>query len=387
VAPPNPKPTGGTSRARTDTDVAGAAEEKLGEYRRKRNFASTPEPAGGPDAGEQAAAPSARFVVQEHHATALHWDLRLERDGVLPSWAVPKGIPPDPRVDHLAVQTEDHPLEYLEFHGEIPEGGYGAGTMKVWDTGTYETEKWSDREVMVVFHGERVEGRYVLFRTRGKDWMIHRMDPPADPTRELIPASVEPMLASSATELPGGGRDGDADMWAYEVLWQGQRAVIPVDGGRLSSDLTARFPELRALGLSMGSLTAVLDGVIVTFGADGRPDRQRLERRVGATSDATARRLAKSTPAVFVIFDVVWMEGHSVTGLPWDDRRQLLEDMQLAGPSWQVPAAHRGAGAALLAAVTEQGLAGVVAKRRSSVYSPGTTSEDWLAVRAPSRPS
>src|SRR5262249_13774217 len=118
----------------------------LDEYEAKRDFAATPEPRGRRP--RAAKVEQTRFVVQEHHARALHWDLRLERDGVLASWAVPKGIPEDPKRNHLAVHTEDHPLEYLTFRGEIPKGEYGGGSMVVWDTGTYETEKWSDREVM-----------------------------------------------------------------------------------------------------------------------------------------------------------------------------------------------------------------------------------------------
>src|SRR6476620_3715635 len=157
--------------------------DRLDSYRDKRDFGQTAEPRGASEAGSEAA-PQPRFVVQEHHARALHWDLRLEHDGVLASWAVPKGIPPDPARNHLAVRTEDHPLEYLEFHGEIPAGEYGAGTMRIWDRGTYELHKFRDEEVMVTLHGERVQGRYVLFRTKGKDWMIHRMDPPEDPDRE-----------------------------------------------------------------------------------------------------------------------------------------------------------------------------------------------------------
>src|SRR5204862_6830888 len=151
----------------------------LDSYRHKRDFSATPEPSGEPAA--DAALRTSRFVVQEHHARSLHWDLRLERDGTLASWAVPKGIPPDPRKNHLAVRTEDHPLEYLEFHGAIPRGQYGAGTMTIWDHGTYEAEKWRDGEVIATFQGERMRGRYALIRTgarEGKDnWLIHRLDP------------------------------------------------------------------------------------------------------------------------------------------------------------------------------------------------------------------
>src|SRR4029079_12115715 len=140
--------------------------DRLERYRAKRDAAGTTEP-GGAEASGETGAGAARFVVQEHHARRLHWDLRLERGGVLVSWAVPRGIPPDPARNHLAVHTEDHPLEYLDFAGDIPKGQYGAGTMKIFDRGTYETHKFRKDEVMVTFHGERVRGKYVLFRTRG----------------------------------------------------------------------------------------------------------------------------------------------------------------------------------------------------------------------------
>src|SRR3954469_9888415 len=154
--------------------------DRLGPDRGQTDFDPTPEPAPAEAAGEE----GRRYVVQEHHARSMHWDLRLEHEGALASWAVPKGIPPDPGRNNLAVHTEDHPLEYLDFHGDIPEGSYGAGSMKVWDAGTYETHEWKDNKVVVTLHGSRVDGRYALFQTRGNQWMIHRMDPPADPTRE-----------------------------------------------------------------------------------------------------------------------------------------------------------------------------------------------------------
>src|SRR5438045_3595317 len=189
--------------------------KKLAEYEAKRDFKKTPEPSarvksprnprlrrdfvGAPP---KKPARALRFVVQEHHARRLHWDLRLEKEGVGVSWAVPKGIPPDPKKNHLAVHVEDHPLEYFKFAGEIPKGEYGGGTVTIWDAGTYETVKWSDREVMVEFHGGRLKGRYVLFQTRGNDWMIHRMDPPEDPDRKPIPQRIDPMMASVSPRLP-----------------------------------------------------------------------------------------------------------------------------------------------------------------------------------------
>src|SRR5438094_6528078 len=185
--------------------------KKLAEYEAKRDFKKTPEPGARVP---KKAARALRFVVQEHHARRLHWDFRLERDGVGVSWAVPKGIPPDPKVNHLAVPTEDHPLSYFEFEGEIPKGEYGGGKVIIWDKGTYEPVKWSDREVMVDLHGERVQGRYVLFKTGDRQWMIHRMDPPQDPTREPMPEHVEPMKATPCDELPK-----DDENWGYEIKW------------------------------------------------------------------------------------------------------------------------------------------------------------------------
>src|SRR4051794_22643498 len=190
--------------------------DRLDRYRSKRDFPATPEPGGVAAADEEALN---RFVVHEHHARRLHWDLRLERDGVLVSWAVPKGIPPDPKTNHLAVHVEDHPLSYIDFRGEIPEGNYGAGKVLIYDEGTYDEEKFRDDEVMVVFHGKRVRGRYVLFRTKGKNWMTHRMAPPEDTDREPMPKDVVPMLAR-LSRLPT-----DEENWGFEIKWDGIRAV------------------------------------------------------------------------------------------------------------------------------------------------------------------
>jgi bifunctional non-homologous end joining protein LigD len=359
--------------------------EKLRSYRSKRDFATTREPSGRGEERDNGAG-EARFVIQEHHATRLHWDLRLERDGVLASWAVPNGIPPDPADNRLAVHTEDHPLEYLDFEGDIPRGEYGAGTMRIWDRGTFQTHKWEDKKVEVTFHGERLTGRYGLFpigtgAAQGKDWMIHRMDPPTDPEREPMPERITPMLAG-AGDLPP--RAGD---WSFEVKWDGIRSIAYVQPGRLRlesrnlRDITEGYPEVRGLLRDIGMREAVLDGELVAFDENGRPSFERLQRRMHVTSSSAVRRLSSSIPLVYAIFDLLYLDGHNLMGLPYAERRRRLEELELGGPGWRVPSAHPGQGKRLLEATEAQGLEGIVAKRLDSRYEPGRRTGAWLKVK------
>lgn len=358
------------------------ARAELGTYRRKRDAARTPEPV--PAAA--AALPKGNddtFVIQEHHATALHWDFRLERGGVLVSWAVPKGLPTDPDTNHLAVHTEDHPMEYASFAGEIPAGEYGGGSVSIWDRGTYECEKWSDREVKVVLHGDRVSGRYVLFKTGGRDrdWMMHRMDPPAA-GYEAMPQLIRPMLAVSRDELPR-----DDEKYCYEFKWDGVRAIVYVDGGRprvLSRndrDVTASYPELRAMAETLGSRRVVLDGEIVAMDANGRPSFEALQSRMHVTNAAQVRRLVTQTPATFLAFDILYVDGKLLMDQPYEQRRKTLESLELAGPSWQTTPVFVGGGQAVLTASKQQGLEGIVAKRLDSRYYPGKRSDCWLKLK------
>ena len=362
--------------------------DKLRSYRAKRDFQATPEPASAappaPGArGGQEGLP--RFVIQEHHATRLHWDLRLERDGVLASWAIPNGLPTEPKDNRLAVRTEDHPIEYLDFHGEIPRGSYGAGTMTIWDRGTYEVLKWEPRKVEVRFHGERAQGRYALFpldrSDDPKDWMIHRMDPPADPAAEPMPEVLAPMLARLG---PLPRRDDD---WAFEVKWDGVRAIAHSEPGRLRffsrnlNEITDRYPELSRLNRALSHHRAILDGEIVAFDADGRPDFGTLQQRMHLGSEARVRRLARDAPVTYVIFDLLWLDGHSLLRAPYSERRERLAELELTGERWQTPDHVVGRGADLLAASAEQGLEGVVAKRLDSPYEPGRRSPCWVKVK------
>jgi bifunctional non-homologous end joining protein LigD len=361
---------------------------ELNTYLSRRDAARTPEPVPAP--GSEPAVPlsqqpgaSPSFVVQEHHATALHWDFRLERDGVLVSWALPKGLPTDPEHNHLAIHTEDHPLEYATFAGDIPSGEYGGGNVTVWDHGSYECAAWTDRKVEVVLHGERVSGRYVLFPTgrRDRDWMIHRKDP-APPGVVPMPDLIRPMLATATTELPR-----DDDRYGFEFKWDGVRAVVYVDGGRPRAlsrndrDVTSSYPELRAMAEALGSTRVVLDGEIVAMDAGGRPSFSALQSRMHVTGPAQVKRAAQLTPVTFLAFDLLYLDGRSLLDLPYESRREALDGLGLAGPSWQTPPWFIGGGAAVLDASRQQGLEGIVAKRLDSRYVPGRRADTWRKLK------
>jgi len=358
-----------------------AAKSKLAEYDTKRDFKRTPEPRGAQAKPRKTHQP--RFVVHEHHARRLHWDLRLEYDGALMSWAVPNGIPQDPEHNRKAIHVEDHPLSYIDFEGEIPPGSYGAGQVLIWDQGLYEAEKLEEGKLVVVFHGTRLRGRYSLFQTRGKDWMIHRMDPP-EHEREEMPEHLTPMLAKAAP-LPTG-----EEHWAYEIKWDGIRALLYWKPGRMAietrnlNEVSARYPELRALGETLGSREVILDGEIVAF-EDGQPSFAALQKRMHLSSHHAIRKLADSDPVSYVIFDLLYLDGQSTTGLPYRERRALLEGLELSGPHWQVPDYHVGQGRELLAAASARELEGVLAKRLDSPYRPGERTGEWLKIKTHNR--
>lgn len=333
-------------------------------------------PAHDQPAAEERPARAGVFVVQEHHARRLHWDFRLERDGVLVSWAVPKGVPDDPTINHFAVHTEDHPLAYAWFSGEIPHGEYGAGTVTIWDRGTYDTVKWTGNEVKVVLHGRRLTGGYTVFRTRDDDWMMHR-------ERLGLPGVLPPMFARSDTELPPD--DGN---WALEMKWDGVRALAYCDGSRVrlisrtGQDVTLTYPELRGLGSALGRRQALLDGEVVALGDSGWPDFEALQPRMHVSSADAARRLAAEFPVTYLAFDLLHLDGRPLLDAPYAGRRALLDGLGLNGPHWQTPPSFTGEPRAGVQAVSVQhGLEGVVAKRLDSRYEPGKRSGSWRKVK------
>ena len=357
--------------------------DKLAPYRGKRSAARTPEPV--PTEGPLPHGDDDTFVIQEHHARALHWDFRLERAGVLVSWALPKGLPDSPKRNHLAVHTEDHPLEYATFAGDIPKGEYGGGKVEIWDRGTYECEEWTDDEVKIVLHGERSSGRFALIHTDGKNWLIHRMkdtEPAATaPVAEKMPALVRPMLAT-LSHLP----DND-DAYAFETKFDGVRAIAYVHKGQLrlltrnDADVTASYPELEGLATALGKVDAILDGEIVALDRTGRVSFEALQPRMHLRDTRQVHKLAEQSPVSYRIFDLLHLDGHATTALPYTQRRELLQSLDLNGPQWTTPPYQRGGGAQALARAVKEQTEGIVAKRLDSVYLPGKRSPAWLKVK------
>lgn len=391
----------------------------LAGYLSMRKSGATPEPMpasawGNPSTG----API--FTIQEHHARRLHFDLRLERDGVLKSWAVPKGVPESSGTNHLAVQTEDHPMEYATFEGTIPKGEYGAGSMTIWDTGTYDTEKWRDDEIIIDLDGQpggplggRV--RLVLIRTGGQgeksSWLLHRMKDQSPHVERVegarqhrleTPGREQPGLETSSPssdvrrpveERPMLATPGTLGMlagehWALEWKWDGIRVIARVEAGgmRLRSrngvDITARYPEFASLP-SVVRGDALLDGEIVALDADGRPDFGRLQQRMNLTRPREIERVAASVPARLLLFDVLEVAGTAVVDESYRERRARLAGLvrMKRGVPVEVPAPATGDAEEALEESRRLGLEGLVAKRPDSRYRPGARTADWLKLK------
>lgn len=381
------------------------AEGPLRAYIAKRTAGRTPEPVPDVPHAEAAGDGLPRFVIQEHHASRLHWDLRLERDGVLVSWAVPRGVPPTTGRNSLAVMTEDHPMQYLDFAGEIPRGQYGAGTMTVWDTGTYDLEKWRDDEVIATLTG-RPNGplgrvRLALIRTEGagekSQWLLHRMKTDADgrPQGEgpvVVPAAppaadLRPMLATSST---AGLARASAERWGQEwaeMKWDGIRGIGIWDGERLrlrsrnGNDFTATYPELTSVDLGLGAAPAVIDGEIVALDARGRPSFPLLQKRMNLAQAREIAHEAARTPVQLYLFDVLEADGRDVTGLPLAERRELLERLAADAATVVVMPPVFDDVEAALAASGRFGLEGIVVKDAGSPYRRGERSDRWLKVK------
>ncbi|MBT2538326.1 ATP-dependent DNA ligase [Arthrobacter sp. ISL-69] len=421
--------SGNTKAGGGGTADGGHADPRLEKYRAMRDPEGTPEPFS---ADRHRADPNAgtireRFVIQEHHASRLHFDFRLERDGVLVSWALPKGVPASGAQNHLAVQTEDHPMDYLDFEGTIPKGQYGAGTVTVWDHGYYECDKWiAGKEVIATLTGADGGGlggtkRFALIRTsRDSDapqgteqsqWLIHLMDRKGHgaPAKQAAPAKKEqdgtqqasaaprpaaqtaapsaapdfsPMLAGAGTTADLRGLD-----WQFELKWDGIRAIIIADEDRIrlisrnGNDVSASYPELTDRRCwPEQSFTA--DGEIVAVGPSGRPDFGLLQTRMKLTRAADVAKARAATPVRLMVFDLLSDGGEDLRRMPLRKRRARLDELGWpAGCPVHLSEVLDHEVEDLLASARELGLEGIMAKRIDGRYVSGERSKSWLKLK------
>jgi bifunctional non-homologous end joining protein LigD len=346
---------------------------RLREYERKRDARKTPEPFGG--RRRKGKAPI--FVVQRHHARRLHYDFRLERDGVLASWAVPKGVPLEPGQRNLAVHVEDHPLDYAGFEGEIPAGEYGAGTVEIWDHGTYELlEEKKDGGLTVRLAGERLRGTWSLVPAKlsgdPKNWLLLRKRDEAAPAPRGGGPDYEPMLATLESEVPSGRG------WLFEVKWDGYRAIARVQGGqaqltsRRGNDLTSRFSSVaKEVEKAARSPDCVFDGEVVALDEEGRSSFSVMQQGSG--------------PLVYYAFDVLEVDAEPLLDLPLSERRKRLESLLDRRNRTVRLSETFEDGEALYEAAKQQRLEGIIAKKADSPYRPGKRTRDWLKIKTHGR--
>lgn len=403
------------------------------EYKKKRKFDRTPEPAGK----EAARARGNSFVVQMHDATRLHWDLRLEIDGVLKSWAVPKGPSLNPADKRLAVMTEDHPLEYGGFEGVIPDGQYGAGPVMVWDNGTYKPlhdepagTQVANGEIKFALRGKKLRGSFVLVKiksrrddrgkSKGTEWLlIKHKDDAVDPQWDVeqhnrsvltartieeilegMPASSE-MLELDPAKLPGARKAPMPEklepmlahladkpfsdpQWLFEIKWDGVRALSWIRKGKLEMrarsgrTITAQYPELAELAEHVDAQDALLDGEIVVLEPSGRSSFERLQQRMNVAKP-TARQVAEN-PVLLYVFDLLYLDGYDLRDAPLLQRKRLLQQRLSPYGPFRYADHMPEKGRELYELASQQGLEGMVAKHAQSTY-VGKRSNAWLKIK------
>ena len=344
--------------------------EQLENYSRKRSFDKTPEPPPAGSIGKGSA-----FVVHRHHASRLHYDLRLEQNGVLKSWAVPKGLPPRPGILRLAVNVEDHPLEYVNFEGAIPKGEYGGGMMWKFAQGRYQITKQKKEGFYFRLQSRELNAEYRAHHTKENQWLLERVD---NPQTDWLRDPIEPMLARPADKPPA------SEDYLCEVKWDGIRALISLDEGEIRihgrnrMDLTKQFPELRIPAFRATS--GLFDGEIVCLEADGKPNFRDVIQRMQQKTEGGIERAKVKHPAVCYVFDCLYLDGRPIVNEPLTRRREWLQDAIRKGSTYRVSEVVED-GAAFFDAVKQMGLEGIMAKQRGSAYLPGKRSDSWLKIK------
>jgi bifunctional non-homologous end joining protein LigD len=377
------------------TTSSKTATSRTKDYAAKRRFDETPEPQpevdGDVDPGK--AKPGETFLIHQHHATRLHYDLRLEMMNgnvpVLVSWAVPKNLPHVKGKAHLAVHVEDHPFEYGGFSGTIPKGNYGAGEVRIFDKGTYEVLEQEPGKLTFRLHGERLQGVWHLFRTtpskkRGKgfddekNWLV-RIREWEGPERDELPP-IAPMMATLVKDA------FDDDRWIFEPKWDGVRALAFCNQqettlfSRNANDITDTYPELGKLHDRLVCIDAVVDGEIVAM-KDGKPSFEKLQSRINLHNPRDVEKAAQAIPVSMIAFDLLYLDGRSLLGEPVERRKELLAELVVENEQITVSPVVPGAGTDLFETAKEMKLEGIVGKKLGSPYRPGKRSRDWVKVK------
>jgi bifunctional non-homologous end joining protein LigD len=420
--------------------------DQLLRYRQKRDFSKTAEPRGGAHAAE---ANDLTFVIQQHAATRMHWDFRLEIDGVLASWAVPRGPSLNPKDKRMAAHVEDHPMEYGAFEGVIAKGNYGAGQVIVWDHGTYSPDEggelsWGDRDeadarmrdglaagkLSFTLRGQKLHGSWTLVRMARdpKSWLLIKHRDEHASTRDVLEEDRSVLSGLTIADLKEGRMppvNGDARPhpdareaqfpdarslrpmlatpiarpfsrpgWIFEPKLDGVRALAfisrPSAGtaarvelrSRRGTPMHAQYPEVVDAMATQPVESAVFDGEIVAFNADGAPDFQELQARINLSNPAEVERAAVVTPVYYYVFDLLYLNGHDLTRLPLTERKALLRRTLQTGTHALLVEFERDDGEAMYEAAARLGLEGMVAKRGTSIYEPGIRSAAWLKVKS-----
>lgn len=345
---------------------------QLETYKQKRDFGKTPEPAGTLLPGG-----NNNFVVHRHHASHLHYDLRLEQDGVLKSWAVPKGLPPRPGVKRLAVQTEDHPLEYLNFDGKIPKGQYGAGEMWIYALGKYQVTKEKKDGFYFRLNSREMTGEYRMHKTKEREYLLERVD---EPQLDYIHQFVEPMLSENREKPP---EDND---YVFELKWDGIRALVSYEEGKVAihtrnrNNVTPKFPELLDGEKAFRATNALFDAEIVSLDGAGKPVFKKVINRLMSSGDGNIAKLSKTAPCFCYIFDCLYLDGRSLINEPLVKRKEWLKDAVRSDTPYRVSEFVED-GASLFEAAQSHGLEGIMAKKRDSKYTPGKRSDCWYKIK------
>jgi DNA ligase D-like protein (predicted ligase)/DNA ligase D-like protein (predicted polymerase)/DNA ligase D-like protein (predicted 3'-phosphoesterase) len=346
--------------------------EQLEAYAKKRNFKKTPEPTANiPDEAGN------RFVVHRHHASRLHYDLRLEQDGVLKSWAVPKGLPPYPGVKRLAVQTEDHPIEYLTFDGKIPKGQYGAGEMWIYALGRYQITKEKKDGFYFRLNSREVTGEYRIYKTKEKEWLFERVD---EPQLNFLHHDVQPMLSENGDHPP------DNDDFIFEIKWDGIRALISLEDDQVTiksrnqNDITKQFPELQIGPKAFRATNGLFDAEIVCLDQQGKPMFKKVINRLMSTGATNIEKLSRTNPIHCYVFDCLYLDGRSLVNEPLMKRKEWLKDTIRSETPYRL-SEHVEDGNSLFNAAKLHALEGIMAKRRDSKYLPGKRNDLWIKIK------